>query len=87
MTNKQGKAQATDSSQPNQSKVREPRHHAYDSPTLGPRTFLLAVMRDPTARLADRIRAAVRLMELWPDIYANDSAPAFAYHIEGIPIQ
>jgi hypothetical protein len=32
--------------------------HAYDDPSLSPLQFLLAVMHDPTADMADRIKAA-----------------------------
>ena len=44
----------------------EPTAHAYDNPHLGPRQFMLAVMRDPTVSITDRMKAADMLMRIFP---------------------
>jgi hypothetical protein len=40
--------------------------HAYNSPGLNSKEFLLAIMRDQTVPLARRIDVACKLLELWP---------------------
>jgi hypothetical protein len=42
----------------------ELRAHKYDRPSLSPKEFLLAVMRDPTVPLEQRIGAAAKVMPL-----------------------
>jgi hypothetical protein len=42
----------------------DPYPHKYNGPLLSPKEFLLAVMRDPTVDLEQRIDAAVKLLPL-----------------------
>ena len=54
--------------------------HAYNDPTLSPREFLLAVVRDPSVRLKHRIQAALHLERIFGDIVRS-----VTIHIGGIP--
>jgi hypothetical protein len=60
--------------------------HGYDNQALGPRGFLLAIMRAPNLPIQDRMDAAAKLLELWPELY-DGNEPEFRYVIEGITVQ
>jgi hypothetical protein len=47
-----------------------PQPHAYDHPTIKPKAFLLAVMRDQTVPLDQRIEAAGKALPLCHPPYA-----------------
>ena len=55
-----------------------PTVHAYDDPHIGPRAFMLAVMRDPTVDIKDRMKAASLLMRIYPH---ESVCPSLTIHI------
>ena len=53
----------------------------YDNPNLNPRQWLLALMHSPAAHLQHRVEAALRLIEIYPELYLLDRPPAVTYII------
>jgi hypothetical protein len=90
-------ATKTESNHANQSsKAREPEQsrHRYDDSMLDPKQFLLAVMHDRTAKLRDRMDAAVKLLRIayiggdyLRGEYPDNREPVLTYKIEGIKLQ
>jgi hypothetical protein len=58
--------------------------HAYDNPTIKPKEFLLAVMRDQTVPLAQRIEAAGKALPLCPFAQAPPSDPGYTRQIPSV---
>ena len=46
-----------------------------NTPDIGPHRFLLELMHCPSALLAHRIEAALRLIDLYPDEYLYERQP------------
>jgi hypothetical protein len=52
-----------------------------NSPNINPEQWLLALMRSPTALLSHRIEAALRLIDLFPEVYLYGRDSGVTYKI------